>query len=325
MFTPPLQTQYMNIFFDESGQGSGNDKPSTMGGLLIPDIVYTSPELVELTNALRTGEIKLHWTDYTGDSKQRKNIENAIKVFSKYARYSKMNVINYNRSTLDSRYKLSEDQGSQSKKELSKREKSKLINYATLMIYTKIPERIFYGLLRHYGKDVYIKTNIFIEKEGKYEKYNLEQRLMENLNTQSLYRAEQFWVEKCEMVSKGVEIGVELVDLLLGIIRLIINNKKIPFGLSLEEYSKKKLKGSYMKTSLVIDLLKNNEFNNFLRNIKYFEWDSQKELNLVAFRDYLDLFMATNFEHFNPSLFNEEGKKLNQNRKNLRKRARIWR
>lgn len=124
------------------------------------------------------------------------------------------------------------------------------------MVYTKIPERIFYGLLRHFGKDIYIKSDIFIEKEGKYEKYNLEKRLQENLNTQSLYRAEQFWVTNCEMVTKGKMIGVELVDLLLGNIRLIINNKPIPYGLTMDEYAELEIKGLYMKTQLVIELLK---------------------------------------------------------------------
>lgn len=293
---PPLQTQIMNIFFDESGQGS--DKPSTMGGLLIPDIVYNAFEINTLNEKLRSGELKLHWTDYTGDDKSRKNILEAIDIFSMYSKYCRMNVINYNRSKLDLKYKLSDDPGS---KKLSKRQKKNTINYATLMVYTKIPERIFYGLLRNLGKEVYIKSKIYIEKEGKYEKYNIETRLKENLNTQSLYRGEQFWVTDCTMVSKGQTIGVELVDLLLGVIRLIINNKPIPNELTVEEAKKLNIKGRYMKHKLVIEILKNNNFYEFLKGIKYYEWDSHKELSEVAFKDYLDLFMAFNFREFQQS------------------------
>ena len=292
----PLNTELMNIFFDESGQDS--DKPSTMGGLLIPSSVYSSDEMNLLNEKLQAGEIKLHWTDYTGDSKLRENIKEAISVFSLYARYSKLNVINYSRSTLDWRYKLSGDPGS---KKMSKREKMNTINYATLMVYTKIPERIFYGLLRHFGKDVYIKAKIYIEKEGKYEKYGIETRLQENLNTQSLYRAEQFWITDCEMVPKGQIIGVELVDLLLGIIRLIISNKTIPKGLTIEEYKVLKIKGLFMKHQLVIELLRIPSFYDFLCNIRFYEWDSHKELAEVPFKDYLNLFMANNFREFEPS------------------------
>lgn len=291
--SPPLKTEPVNIFFDESGQDS--DKPSTMGGLLIPESVYTFEEIVAIDLKLKSGQIKLHWTDYTGDGTSRENLKETIRVFSKIAKYSKMNVISYNRSTLDWRYKLSRDPGSA---KLPKREKKKTLNYATLMVYTKIPERIFYGLLRHFGKDVYIQTKLFIEKEGKYEKYDLETRLQENLNTQSLYRAEQFWVTECEMVTKGKMIGVELVDLLLGIIRLIIKNQSIPYGLTDEEYAQRHLKGIYMKTQLVIELLKNPAFYNFISNIRYYEWDSNKTLLEVSFKDYLTLFMANNHEQF---------------------------
>lgn len=304
--SPPLKNEPVNIFFDESGQDS--DKPSTMGGLLIPSSVYQSEEMVALNKKLVSKEISLHWTDYTGHGELRENIKMAINTFSKIAKYSKMNVINYNRSTLNWRYKLSADPGS---KKLSKREKQKTLNYATLMVYTKIPERIFYGLLRHFGKDVYIQTQLFIEKEGKYEKYDLETRLQENLNTQSLYRAEQFWVTECEMVEKGKMIGVELVDLILGIMRIIINNKSIPFGLTEEEYSEKNLKGVYMKTQLVIELLKIPAFYEFISNIKYYEWDSNKALSEVSFNDYLNLFMANYYKQFAP--YKEEFQDVQEN------------
>ncbi|WP_078557210.1 DUF3800 domain-containing protein [Bacillus alkalicellulosilyticus] len=288
-----MSTELMNIFFDESGQDS--DKPTTMGGLLIPHSVYISQEMNALNERLRSKEIKLHWTDYTGDGVLRENIKEAITAFSTIAKYTRMNVINYNRSSLDLRYKLSDDIGS--KKQMG-RKKKETMNYATLMVYTKIPERIFYGLLRNYGKDVYIKTDIFIEKEGKYEKYNLETRLKENLNTQSLYRAEQFWVKDSKMVTKGQMIGIELVDLILGVIRLIIRRYPVPPGLTDDQYSERQIKGKAKKHQLVIELLKIDPFQQFLRTIKYYEWDSNKELTEISFGDYMDLFMANNFREF---------------------------
>ncbi len=176
---------------------------------------------------------------------------------------------------------------------MTKREKKNTLDYATLMVYTKIPERIFYGLLRHFGKDLYIKTNIFIEEEGK---YNLETRLKKNLNTQSLYRGEQFWITDCQMVPKGAVFGVDLVDLLLGIVRHIIKNETLPF--CMEEAESQKKKGRFMKHRLVIELLKIPAFYQFLCHIHYYEWDSHKELAEVNFKDYLDLFMAKNYKDF---------------------------
>jgi len=53
-----------------------------------------------------------------------------------------------------------------------------------------------------------------------------------------------------------------------------------------------------MKTQLVIELLKNPDFYDFIRGIKYYEWDSNKQLYEVTFGDYLDLFMANYYKAF---------------------------
>ncbi|RBO99985.1 DUF3800 domain-containing protein [Rossellomorea aquimaris] len=292
MLQKPLRTEEMNIFFDESGDDS--NRPATMGGLLVPDSVYSSPAFQELTRMLQNKDISLHWTKYTGQKFLGENIRQVMFTFSKYARYSRMNIISYNRNILDQRYKFSNDHGA---RKLSKKEKKHVLDYATLMVYTKIPERIFYGLLRHYGKDLYIKTKIFIEKEGKYKKYELERRLTENLNTQSLYRAEQYWVDDCKMETKGKMIGIELVDLLLGIIRLILSNQNVQHGLTDEEYKNRGILSLSKKHKLAIELMKIPEFYTFLSNISYYEWDSNKSLSEVPFKDYLDLFMASNYEY----------------------------
>lgn len=86
---------------------------------------------------------------------------------------------------------------------------------------------------------------------------------------------------------------------MLGIIRLILKNEEIRLGLSDEEYKKQKLKGSAKKLELTIDLLKIPGFYDFLSNINYYEWDSDKQLSEVSFKDYLDLFMTSYYSCFN--------------------------
>ncbi|MBO8155852.1 MAG: hypothetical protein H0Z32_05270 [Bacillaceae bacterium] len=261
---------------------------------MIPEKIYQSYEFKELNKLLTKGELTLHWTDYNGQDALYDNIMNTIKVFSKYSRYIRMNVISYNTSLLEQRYKLSGHEGSLSKK----RRREKAIEFSTLMIYTKIPERIFYGLLRHYGKDIYIKTNIYVERQGKYTKYDLEKRLLENLNTQSLYRAAQYWVNSCEQVPKGRMIGVELVDLLLGIIRQVIKNESVPPHLSEQELKEQKIHGRAKKQQLTIELLKIPDFYKFISNIMFYEWDSDKQLSEVLFKDYLEIFTSSNYMDF---------------------------
>ncbi|WHZ01188.1 hypothetical protein QNH48_19545 [Neobacillus sp. YX16] len=85
--SPPLKTELMNIYFDESGQDS--DRPSTMGGLLIPCSVYNTAEMMELNKQLESGKMKLYWTEYTGHAELRENIKKAINVFSNISRFTK--------------------------------------------------------------------------------------------------------------------------------------------------------------------------------------------------------------------------------------------
>ncbi|MCM3716522.1 DUF3800 domain-containing protein [Halalkalibacter oceani] len=274
-----LHSEIMNIFFDESGRH--DDKPTTMGGLLIPQAVYSATEFTELSKRLQLGTLKLHWTDYSGHGPNKQNIIDTMTLFSRFVPYVKMNVINYNHHSLNIHKKRLEDK-----------------DYSKLMIYTKIPERIFYGLLRNYGQDVYVKANVYIEEASVYKQLELDTRILEQLNTQSLYRGEQFSVSTCEMHPKNKMIGIELVDLILGVIRSIIQNVIIPSDISEEELKRAKLKKKKAKNDLVIQLLKIEKFTHFLSTIKYYEWNSNKELAEVDFEDYLRIFMASHFREF---------------------------
>lgn len=69
-----------------------------------------------------------------------------------------------------------------------------------------------------------IHIEVVIEKTTEYEKYVAY--LVENhLNVQSLYRGEHFKVEQCLLKSKGEDVGLEITDLILGIVRTIIKNE----------------------------------------------------------------------------------------------------
>ncbi|MFD1736078.1 DUF3800 domain-containing protein [Bacillus salitolerans] len=274
-----FNVELMDIFFDESGRNK--DKPTTMGGLLFPTRIYNTYEFNRLSEKLRNKEMKLHWTDYAGYSKLRDDITETIHIFSRYAKFTKMNVINYNPHTLNERNTMFNGK-----------------DFSDLMIYTKLPERIFYGLLRNYGSDVWIKANIYIEEATKYTKLNLPQRMIEQLNTQSLYRGEQYSVLNCELEPKGKRIGLELVDLLLGIIRTIITNVQIPFGISDVELKRQSLQSKHRKNELVVALLHNQDFYTFLSNIKYYEWNGKKELTEINFAEYLTLFVASHHREF---------------------------
>lgn len=280
-----LSTTIVNIFFDESGTKS--DKPTLMGGLLLPSNIYTTNKFIEMNKKLKNNlYTKLHWTDFTGYIQMQNDILEVLNAFSEIAHFAKMNVINYNENPLDIRKSLY-NADHKTAELLSQR-----------MIYTKLPERILYGLLRNYGKDVYVKTQLYVEESRRYRDFKLNQTLEEQLNLQSMYRGEQFSIINFKFRKKREEIGVEITDLLLGFIRTVIRNDVIPYGLSDEELKAQKLKGKKAKKDLAVKLLKIPRFKTFISNIKFYEWESNNELQQRDFDDYVTLFMSQNYMDF---------------------------
>ncbi|MFK4164596.1 hypothetical protein, partial [Streptomyces eurythermus] len=153
-----LNTEKVHIFFDESGSNNVKQRPTLMAGLLIPESIYQADDFREINRKLQNNEyMPLHWAEYSGYYPLRRDIMSVINIFSKYSPLCKMNIINYDETSLRERRSFYDD-----------------INLSQRMIYTKLPERILYGLLRNYGKDVNIKANLFIENSSTYTKLQLD-------------------------------------------------------------------------------------------------------------------------------------------------------
>lgn len=242
----------VNLFFDESGKDK--DPIKTMGSLMIPEKVYNCEEIVNLNERLKQQEFELHWTKYDGGNSESIIYKEIIDVFSKYLSLCEFNLIRYDYPANMSKQKLD------------------------TMIYSKIPERVMYGLLRYQGKGIDINADIYVENATMYNTIKLHETLCSEMNRQSLYRGTNFTVNKFEYKHKNEEIGVELTDVILGIIRNIIDNKDS--------------KRANKKNRMIVELLKNEEFNQFLRNIKYFEWNYSSSLTRVDFSDYINIFLA---------------------------------
>lgn len=250
-----MEKDYVKIFFDESGKN--NDVPTTMGALLIPSLVYEHEKINVINDKLKNKEFELHWKDYGGDSEKRTLILNIMNDVMKFSPMFSFNVINYKKPNMQEGDKdLFED-----------------------MIYSKLPERIFYGLLRQHGRGISIQADVFIEKDGQYDKRQLKENIPHQLNIQAMYRGENYRIASCDYKSKNSEIGVELVDIILGVIRTIIINKNTSI--------------KYMaRNELIVELLKDKNFNSFLSNIAYFEWSSDNELKKIDFKHYIQLFLS---------------------------------
>lgn len=243
----------VNLFFDESGKDKEPIK--TMGSLMVPEMIYNSEEIVNLNKRLQKSEFKLHWTDYNGGNNEAIIFKEIVDVFSKYLSLCEFNVIRYDYPPKINKKKLD------------------------AMIYSKIPERVMYGLLRYQGKNIDIHADIYLENATIYNTIEIHKTLRKEMNRQSLYRGTNFTIDNFEYKHKNEEIGVELTDMILGIIRNIIDNN------STSNRSKR-------KNALIVELFKNEDFHKFLSNIKFFEWNYSKSLTKVDFSDYINIFLS---------------------------------
>lgn len=245
------------IFFDESGKKE--DYPILMGGVSIPKRIYNRDDLNSMMGK------KVHWVDF----KNKRLIKELIDIVSKYEEVIKVNIINYDYMAIESA--ATEFYGVTNRKEFIKR-----------TLYAKFPERIFYGLLRKSVKHVNIEADIIIEQATEYQEY-VKDLVEKHLNIQALYRSENFTINSCCQKAKGTEIGLEITDLILGIVRFIIKN-------DFREASNRLCK----KTKFVIEILKNPfTYNLFSKRIMFFEWN-KNELKEVDFNKYLQEFIVSN-------------------------------
>lgn len=250
----------INVFFDESGKIG--QRPNLLGAISIPKKIYQCDDIQELNKSLQDKEIKIHWKQYNGFIPYKKNITNMINIFSKYRDFIKLNIINYHHGFLNSQQLFEKE-------------------HQEHTIYSKFPERIIYGLIRGYGSETAIEADIFIDKATEYERIGLKDTILNTLNAHSLYRGEKFVAKDCFLYPKNTEIGLELIDVLLGLMRIIITNTS-PQDLSNSEKA---------KVALTIELLENEELKNLLSEVKYYEWRGHNQLTRIDFIDYIYSFL----------------------------------
>ncbi|RKQ14682.1 hypothetical protein [Ureibacillus endophyticus] len=259
------------ICFDESGKQS-SDSIQLMGALSVPGTIYNHVIFEELHNLNKS--YSLHWTEYNGYSKAKEGIEKLFDLAQPLAPFIQFNLIHYSKSALSKQANMFQEVY-QSKK-----------NIVNDTIYTKLPERICYGLLRGYSEKSNVRASILIEDSTEYRDKNLGEKMKNYLNIHSLYRGESFVIEECLYRKKGEEIGVELIDIILGIVGMILDNSPV-------NSNKKRA-----KVNLILQLLKDNKLQPFLNNLRVFELKDSNHLEEVNFEMSKKLFIANNFNHY---------------------------
>lgn len=244
----------VKLFFDESGTAK-KDTVRMMGGLMIPNAVYEQPDFIALNKELRENQYTLHWKDFGGGKKEAEIYMKVIKIFAKYSELCEFNIIRYDYPQNINHQKM------------------------TQMFYSKLPERVLYGLLRSQKDDKLIEADIFVERANMYESIELHETLKYEMNRQALYRGTNFSITNFSYKRKNEEIGVEITDIILGIVRSIIENNSTS-------------KRSRRKNQLICEFMKIKEFKKFISSIKFFEWNYSYHLSNVNFSNYVKTFLS---------------------------------
>lgn len=260
-----MTNNYLNVYFDESGKDK--KEISLMGALCIPDNVYKNTKKInDLNQKLKTKEFKLHFTEY---KKENFHIyRNVLNAFVECENFIKINIVAYKKDS-----HIDEN-------------KKRFKNIVHKMVYKKIPERVLYGILRDYGNFSDVEANLFIERSGEYEELKLHKNVKEELNIHSIYRHENFWVNKAVLYPKNTELGIEAIDTFLGIVRIIATNNSC--ATDTENFSM----NLWNKKIFISKMLSDKNFYNFLCQINYFELDGQAILEQKNFKDYINLFLS---------------------------------
>ncbi|MGY3190602.1 hypothetical protein [Lysinibacillus sp. TE18511] len=143
-----------------------------------------------------------------------------------------------------------------------------------------------YGILRDYGNFSDVIANLFIERSGEYEELALHKNVKEELNIHSIYRHENFRVNESVLHPKNTDLGLEMIDTILGIVRIIATNNSCATD---EENFSTNL---WNKKLFINKMLSDKNFYNFLCQINYFELDGQAILEQKNFKDYINLFLS---------------------------------
>lgn len=127
-------------------------------------------------------------------------------------------------------------------------------------------------------------AEVVIENGTEYDTGTVKEVVEKELNVQGIYRGEAFKVSNVDLKGKGVDVGLEIVDLLLGIMRMIIINQS-------DSARKRK------KNKFIIQLFKETpEFKKLLERVRFFEWNQNEALKDVNFSKYIEMFLASNKE-----------------------------
>lgn len=158
------------------------------------------------------------------------------------------------------------------------------------LFYIKIPERLFYGMTRHLVRLLHegiIDVSIKIDRNNEYDKLDLNNKLIEQMNAHSAYRNKNYRVNKVISQDSEKSIPLQIVDTFMGIVVYLLEKGY------LEDSD-----AAIVKSDLIYRFLSTGEnLVRFQNQIKLFKWTGNEELTQINISDHLSPFMVYKTEY----------------------------
>lgn len=149
------------------------------------------------------------------------------------------------------------------------------------LFYIKIPERLFYGMVRDIEPNSTIR--IVVDKSDEYTTLDLYSKLKEQMNAHAAYRNKKYMVEAVGAEDSKKSISVQITDTLMGIVVFLLEKTYY------EESDASKIKGDLIYRFL-LDL---ETLSNFINKVVLFKWEGNDEqLIRISIGDYISEFFV---------------------------------
>lgn len=149
------------------------------------------------------------------------------------------------------------------------------------LFYIKIPERLFYGIVRDIEPNSTVQ--IVVDQNDEYTTLDLYSKLKEQMNAHAAYRNKKYMVETVEAADSKKSISVQITDTLMGIVVFLLEKTYY------EESDATKIKGDLIYRFLLdLDIL-----SNFINKVVLFKWEGNDEqLVRISIGDYISEFFV---------------------------------
>lgn len=252
------------IFYDESNKIDQPGKEySYYGAFGAASTIITNleKEIQEICTSLGTGS-ELHFQDYGTDAQLEKYFKILNRVLAEQKTHLRIFLVN-NQEALNCARKLNI-----STDELRK------------YFYIKIPERLFYGMVREISEELMIR--IVVDDNEEYKKFNLYEKLVEQMNAHSAYRNKNYLVKDALPIDSRECIMVQVTDVLMGIAVYL-----------LDKLYYQKSNRNTVKSDLIYRLLINNtNLAKLLELVILYRWDgTEDEVRRIPWGDFVSEFI----------------------------------